>query len=185
MYQEIIKNLKPQLNKTLDYLKTELNSLQVGRAAGSIVENIEVEAYNARMPLKQLAAINTPDPKQIVVQPYDKEIIKNIEKALRDSKRNLSLVVDDDCVRVTIPPLSEERRKELVKIVKEKVEECHVSIRRSREDAWRAIVALEQQKKITEDDRYKAKDQLQEVIDDYNKQIDDIGLKKESDILKV
>lgn len=185
MYQEIIDKLKPQFNKTIDYLRQELNSLQVGRATSTLVENIEVNVYNSRLPIKQLAAINIPDPKQIIIQPWDKEIIQDIEKAIRDSKLNFSPVVDNDVIRLTIPPLNEERRKEVAKILREKTEECHVSIRRHREEAWKKIQGLEHEKKISEDDKFKAKDKLQKCVDDYNKQIDEIDKRKEEEIMKI
>lgn len=185
MYQEIINNLKPELTKTVEYLKNELNALQVGRATSTTVEDIEVDVYNSKMPIKQLAAINVPDPKQIVIQPWDKDIIKDIEKAIRDSKLNFSPVVDGDVIRLNIPPLNEERRKDLVKILKEKLEECHISIRRQREEAWKIIQELEKEKKITEDNKFKAKDELQKLVDDFNKQIDEIGQRKENEVLRI
>ena len=185
MYKEIINNLKPEFNKTVEYLQTELNSLQVGRATSTLVEDIEVDCYNSKMPLKQLAAINVPDPRQIIIQPWDKEIIQEIGKAIRDSKLNFSPVVDNDTIRLSIPPLNEERRKELVKILKEKIEECQISLRRHREDAWKTIQALEQDHKISEDDKFKAKDELQKLIDEYKKKIEEIGQRKEEEIIKI
>ena len=185
MYKEIINNLKPDLEKTIEYLQSELNSLQVGRATSTLVEDIEVDCYNSKMPLKQLAAINTPDPKQIIVQPWDKEIVKDIEAAIRNSKLNFSPVVDGDVIRLNIPPLNEERRKELVKILKEKIEECHISVRRHREEAWKTIQAQEQQSLISEDDKFRAKDELQKLIDEYNKKIEEIGQRKESEIINI
>jgi len=185
MHTQIINDLKPHLNKTVDYLKNELNSLQVGRATSALVEEIEVECYNTKMPLKQLAAINSPDPRQIIIQPWDKEIIKAIEKAIRDSKQNFSPVVDSEMIRLSIPALSEERRKELVKILKEKMEECRISIRRHREEAWKTIQVQEHDGKIGEDDKFRAKDQLQKLVDQYNEKVEEIGKRKEEEIMKI
>lgn len=185
MYKEIVNKVKPQLEKTIEYLKSELSGLQVGRATPSLLENLEVDAYDQKMPLKDLAAIQTPEPRVIMIRPWDKEIIRKIESAIRNSNLKLSPVVDDDVVRLTIPPLSEERRKEIVKILQEKVEECRISIRRNREDVWREIQSLEQAKEISEDDRYKAKDELQKLVDEYNKKVEEMRKKKEDEIMTV
>ncbi len=185
MYKEITEKIKPQLDKTIDYLRGELNSLQVGRATPSLLESLEVEAYEQKMPLRDLAAIQTPEPRTITVRPWDKSIIRNIEWAVRKSKLGLSPIVEGDSIRLKIPALSEERRKELIKILNEKVEECRISIRRNREEVWRQIQALEQSKEITEDDKFKAKDELQKTIDDYNKKIEEIKNKKEKEIMTV
>lgn len=185
MYKEIINNLKPNLEKTISYLKEELSSLQAGRATPSLIENMEVDVYGQKMSLKQLAAIQTPEPRLIVVRPWDKSIIGEIEKAIGQSRLGLSPAVDDDVIRLKIPPLSEERRKELVKILHEKIEECRISVRRQREEAWREIQNLEQEKEISEDDKFRAKDELQKVIDQNNGKIEEMGKKKEEEMMKV
>ncbi len=185
MYQELINNLKPNLDKTIDYLKGELAGLQAGRATPGLLEDLEVDCYGQKMPLKQLAAIQVPEPRLITIRPWDKAILKNIEKAIGQSKLGLSPIVDEESIRLKIPPLSEERRKELVKILQEKVEECRVSIRRQREEVWRNVQDLEQRKEISEDDKFKAKDELQKVVDEYNKKIEEMKKKKEEEILKV
>ena len=185
MYREIIQKIKPHLEKTLDYLRSELTVLQVGRATPSLVENLEVECYGSKMPLKQLAAIHAPEPRQIIIQPWDKNVLKDIEEAIRRSKLGLSPSVDGETIRLNVPSLSEERRHELVKIVKEKMEECRISIRRHREDSWKEIQNLEKEGKIREDDKFRAKDELQELVDEYNKKIEEIGGKKEGEIMKV
>jgi ribosome recycling factor len=185
MYQEIINRLKPNLDKTIEYLKDELAGLQVGRATPALIEDLEVECYGQKMPLKQLAAIQTPEPRLIIVRPWDKDILKNIEKAISQSRLGLSPVVDEELIRLKIPPLSEERRRDLVKILQEKVEECRISIRRQREEVWKEIQELERKKEISEDDKFRAKDELQKVIDDYNKKVEEMKEKKEEEIMKV
>jgi ribosome recycling factor len=185
MYKQIIDKIKPSLDKTLEYLKSELANLQVGRASPSLVEDLEVECYGSKMPLKQLAAIHTPEPRQIVIQPWDKNTLKEIEQAISRSKLSLVPIVDNEMIRLNIPPLNEERRQELVKILREKLEECRISIRRQREEVWKEIQVLEREGKITEDDKFKAKDELQEVIDEYNEKIEEIGKKKEEEIMKI
>ena len=185
MYKQIINKIKPHLDKTLEYLKSELNGLQIGRASPSLVEDLEVDCYGRKMPLKQLAAIHAPEPRQIIIQPWDKNILKEIETAISHSKLDLTPIVDNEMIRLNIPSLNEERRKELVKILHEKTEECRVSIRRQREEAWKEIQNLEKEKKIREDDKFRAKDELQELVDEYNKKIDEIGERKEEDIMRV
>jgi len=159
--------------------------LQVGRATPSLIENLEIDAYNQKMPLKDLAVIQSQEPRMVIIRPWDKTIIKNIESAIRNSSLGLSPIVDEDFIRLTVPSLSEERRNEIVKILNEKVEECRVSIRRNREEIWREIQNMEQAKEITEDDKFKAKDELQKIIDEYNKKVDDIKKKKEEEIMTV
>lgn len=185
MYQALINQAKPSLDKTIEYLRTGLASLQVGRATSALIEDLEVDAYDQKTPLKQLAAIQVSDPRMIMVRPWDKTIIRNIEWAIRQSKLGLSPVVEEDFIKLKIPALSEERRKELAKILHEKLEECRISIRRQRGEIWEKIQTMEQSKEITEDDKFKAKDKLQELVDDYNKKIEEIGKKKEEEIMTV
>ncbi len=185
MYQEIINKIKPNFDRTVDYLKKELAGLQVGRASPGLIEDLNVECYNQRMPLKQLAAIQTPEPRSILIRPWDKSILEDIAKAIRQSKLGFSPVVEEEFIRLKIPPLSEERRRELTKILQEKLEECRISLRRQREEIWKEIQDLERQGKISEDDKFRAKDELQKIIDEYNKNIEEIGKKKKGEIMKV
>jgi ribosome recycling factor len=185
MDQELIDKLKPHLNKTIDYLKSELAGLQVGRASPSLIEDLEVECYSQRMPLKQLATIQTPEPRLIIIQPWDKSILKNIERAIAQSKLGLSPIIEEEFIRLKIPPLSEERRRELTKILQEKLEECRISVRRQREEVWREVQDLEQEGKISEDDKFRAKDELQKLIDEHNEKIEEMGEKKKEEIMKV
>jgi len=185
MYQELIKNLKIDFNRTIEYLKSELASLQVGRANPSLIENIKVNCYNQELPIKQLAAISAPEPRLIIIRPWDKEVIRNIEMAIRESKMGLNPMTEDDFIRVNIPALNEERRKELVKILQEKTEECRISVRRQRGEVWDRIQAMEQAKEISEDEKFRAKDELQKVVDEYNKKIEEINKKKEEEIMTV
>ena len=185
MYKEIINRIRPNLDRTVDYLKQEMAGLQAGRATPSLIEDLEVECYNQRMSLKQLAAIQVPEPRSILIRPWDRNILKDIAQAISQSKLGLSPIVEEEFIRLKIPPLSEERRRELTKILQEKLEECHISVRRQREEVWREIQDLEQAGKISEDDKFRAKDELQKLIDEYNKKIEEIGKKKEGEIMKV
>ncbi len=185
MYQKIIDKIRPELDKTIEYLRQELAGLQAGRAKVSLVEDILVEAYGQKMELKDLANIQAPEPRQIIVRPWDKSILKNIEWAIRQSNLKLSPVVEEDFIRIKVPALSEERREELVKIIKEKTEECKISVRLQRGEVWDEIQSLEQSGEITEDDKFKAKDKLQELVDEYNRKIEEMANKKEKEIMNV
>jgi len=185
MYQEIIDKIKPNLDKAIEYLKNELNTLQVGRVSPSLVEDIQVECYGSKMPLKQLAAISCPQPRIIIIDPWDKSIIKDIEKGIIDSKLGLNPIIDGEVIRLVIPPLDEEQRKNLTKVLSQKVEEVKISIRTQREKAWKEIQSLYQEGKISEDEKYKGKDKLQEVIDEYNKKVEELKERKEKEILNV
>lgn len=185
MYKEIINSIKPYLDKTVDFLKSELNKLRVGRASSVMVEDIKIECYGQKMPLKQLASISTPQPRLITIQPWDRSILENIEKEISKSSLGLAPIVDGGVIRINIPLLSEERRKELIKILNEKTEEARISVRHHREEAWKKIQELERAGEIREDDKFRGKDELQKVIDDYNNKIEEIEKKKEEEIMTV
>lgn len=185
MFQQIINRAKLEFNKIIEYLKTELKTLRVGRATPSLVENIEINAYGQKMPLKQVAAIQVPKPMTIIIKPWDKSVTREIEKAISQSKLNINPIVEGDAIRLNIPPLSEERRKELVKIASERIEECRISIRRQREDTWKEIQNMEQEGEISEDEKFRAKDELQKAVDECNKNIDAIYENKKEEIMKI
>ena len=185
MYKKLIDNLKIDFNKTIEYLKGELGSLQAGRATPSLIENLKVDCYDQELPINQLAAISAPEPRLIIIKPWDKEIIKSIESTIRDSKLGLNPVAEEEFIRVNLPALNEERRKELVKIVQEKTEECRISVRRNRENVWKEIQAMEQAKEISEDEKFKAKDELQKVVDEYNGKIEEVSKSKEEEIMTI
>lgn len=182
---ECISKIKPNLDKTIDYLKQELAALQVGRATPSLIEDLKVKCYGQEMPLKQLAAIQMSEPRSILIRPWDKNILKDIAQAISQSKLGLNPIIEEDFICLKIPPLNEERRRELTKILQEKLEECRISLRRQREEVWKEIQDLEHQGKISEDDKFKAKDELQKIIDEYNDKIEEMSQKKKGEIMKV
>jgi len=184
-YKEIIDKLKPQLDQTIEYYKGELAKIRVGRANPTMVEDIKVDCYGQKFPLKQLANINIPQPRVIIIQPWDKNILGEIRSAIEAYSSGLNPIIDGETIRINIPQLSEERRKELIKVLSQKTEEARISIRRRREEAWKEIQELEQQKEITEDEKYRAKDELQKLIDEYNKKINELEKNKEQDILTI
>ncbi|MBI4837088.1 MAG: ribosome recycling factor [Candidatus Portnoybacteria bacterium] len=185
MYKDIINKLKPDFDKAIEYLKTELNGLQVGRATPALAENIIVECYGQKFSIKQLGSIHVSEPRVLIIQPWDKTILKQIEKAIFTSRPGLSAAVDGDVVRVSIASLNEEKRKELLSILSDKLEEAKITIRLRREKAWKEIQDLTRDGKIREDDKFRAKDDLQELVGDYNEKVDEMGDVKEKEIMTV
>lgn len=185
MYKDFIDSTKKDCAKALDFLKNELAGLRTGRASKALVENLMVDYYGTKTPLYQLATINVPEAQQIVIQPYDKNSIKDIEKAISSSELGLTPTLEGNIIRITIPPLSEERRKELVSILHQKLEEVRVSIRNHREEAWRKIKEQEAEGSLTEDEKYKAKDELDKLAKEYDGKVDEAGEVKEKEIMTV
>lgn len=184
MYKEIISKIKPELDKTINFLEKELMKIRTGRASPSLVEDIVVECFGQKFPLKQLAAISSPEPRKLVIQPWDKSYIESIEKAISNSNLGVAPIVDKDIIRLSLPPLSEEYRKDLAHLLSEKQEEARRTIRRWREEAWSEIQEKFRAKEIREDDKFRAKDELQDLIDDYQQKIDQIGERKKKEILE-
>jgi len=185
MYKQLLDNLKQEFEKTLAFIKAELTKVKTSRATPAMVEDIEIECYNnQKFLLKQLAAISAPQARLIMIQPWDKAVMADIEKGVRN-KSPFAPIVDGDIIRINIPSLNEEQRKEYVKIVAEKTEEAKISIRLHREKTWKEIQDLEKKGEMREDDKFRAKDDLQKLVDDYNKKIDDLKRAKETDIMTV
>ena len=181
-YKEIIDRIKPELDKVINFLERELAKIRTGRATPSLVEDIVCECFGQKFPLKQLAAISVPESKQILIQPWDKSYIEGIVKALEKSSLGAAPIVDKDLIRISLPPLSEEYRKNLIKILSEKQEEARKTIRRWREEAWDEIQEKFRAGKIREDDKFRAKDELQELVDEYNEKIEEMGERKKKEI---
>ena len=185
MYRETIEQKKPEFEKSIEHFKEELNQLRTGRASSALVEGLLVDYYGVKSPLKQVASVSIPEPRTIVISPWDKGSLVNIEAAIRESQLNLNPMNDGQVIRVNIPALNEERRKELVKILNQKAEDGKISIRRIREELWDSIQEMQKEGKIGEDDKFLGKDKLQEVVDEYNEKIEEIRKKKEEEIMKV
>lgn len=181
MHKEIINKIKPEMDKVIAFLERELAKLRTGRASPSLVEDLVVDCFGQKFPLKQLAAISCPGPKQILIQPWDKSYIKGIVSAL-DKRGGGAPIVDKDAVRINLPPLTEEFRKDLLKVVSEKQEESRKTIRRWREEAWNEIQSKSREGEIREDDKFRAKDELQKLIDEYNGKIEEMGEKKKREL---
>jgi len=184
MYKKIIEDLKPELEKTVTHLKGELLKIKTSRATPAMVEDVEIECYNQKFPLKQVASINVPQPRVLAIQAWDKAIIPDIERGIRN-RTSFSPIVDGDIIRINIPTLNEEQRKEYCKIIADKSEEAKISVRLHREKIWKEIQELEKKGELREDDKFRAKDDLQKLIDDYNEKIDDMKKNKEQEVMTV
>ncbi len=183
-YQEIIDKIKPELDKVIGFLERELSKIRTGRATPSLVEDIVVECFGQKFPLKNLAAISIPEPKQILIQPWDKSYIDGIISALGKTGIGLGAVVDKEAVRINLPPLSQEYRKDLQRLISEKEEQAHQTVRRWREEAWDEIQEGYREGKIREDDKFRAKDELQDLVDEYNEKIEEFAEKKKKEIFE-
>lgn len=184
MYKQLLDNLRPELEKTIQFLKSELVKIKTSRATPAMVEDIEIDCYNQKFPIKQLASINVPQPRLITIQPWDRAILQDIEKGIRN-KSSFSPVVDGDLIRINIPTLSEDQREEYCKIIIDKAEEARISIRLHREGTWKEIQEMERKGEVREDDKFRAKDELQKLVDDYNKKIEDLKKNKEDEVMTV
>ena len=181
-HKEIIDKIRPELDKVIGFLDRELAKIRTGKATPSLVEDIEVECFGQKFLLKQLAAISILEPRQILIQPWDKSYIEGIVKALEQTGIGANPIVDKDAIRISLPPLSEDYRKDLLRLISEKEEQARQTIRRWREEAWDEIQERFREGKIREDDKFRAKDELQELVDEYNEKIEKIGEKKKKEI---
>lgn len=171
-----------QLDKPVEHLRQELAGIRSGRATPALVENLLVEAYDSKSTLKELASITTPEPQSLMVQPWDVGILKNIERAVRDSSIGIEPINDGRVIRIIIPPLTEERRNEFVKVVKQKAEEARVALRSVREKEMKEIKKSENEGAISEDESKRLQKKFQEEIDSFNKKIDDLVEAKEKEM---
>jgi ribosome recycling factor len=185
MVQEQISEAKSRMHKAVEALQHELTTVRTGRASTGLVEHIKVDYYGAPTPLQQLATISTPDAKLIVISPYDRTALGAIEKAIQKSDLGLQPSNDGSVVRLAIPPLTEERRKELAKHVRKRVEDARVAVRNVRRDVHEHLRKLEHEHAISQDDLHRSETELQKLTDDQISQIDDLGTEKEQEILTV
>lgn len=185
MVDQLLDQTQKDFDGTVAHLRDEYSKLQIGRASASLVESLHIDAYGTSQPLKAVASISVPDAKTIQIQPWDKSQLGAIEKAIQNSDLNISPVNDGVVVRINIPPLTEERRKDLCKVVSRLAEEARISIRNARQKAHDKIKEMEKQKEITEDQMHGGDKKLQERVDKVNHQIEEISKSKESDVMTV
>ncbi len=185
MIDEIFEDLKDRMGKSIESLKREYSRLRTGRASISLLDGIRVSYYDTPTPLNQMASLAVPEPRLIVIQPWDKTAIEDIEKAILKSELGLTPINDGKVIRISIPPLTEERRKELVKVARKMSEENKVAIRNIRRDANEMLKDLKKEKEITEDDLYRSQEEVQKTTDQFISQVDEICTAKEKEILEI
>lgn len=181
----IIAAKKSSFDEVVAHLAKELGGLRTGRASPALVEDIKANAYDSYMEIKSIASIAIPDAKTITIQPWDKGLLQAIEKAIRDSGLGIAPAVDGELVRISLPLMSEENRKQLVKLVKEKIEEAKISMRRVREETKESVLKMEKDKKVGEDEKFKMLDELEKMTKEFTGKVDEIGAKKETEIMTV
>ncbi|SKC74172.1 ribosome recycling factor [Maledivibacter halophilus] len=182
---EVHKQFEEKMKRSIQVLKEDLHSIRAGRANPSLLDRITVNYYGSETPLKQIANVSAPEPRLLVIHPYDANSIVNIEKAIIQSDLGINPSNDGKIIRLAIPMLTEERRKELQKVVKKNGEEIKIAIRNGRREANEKLKKLEKQKEITEDDLKRAEEEVQELTDKYINIVDELVIKKEKEILEV
>lgn len=182
--QEIIRQLQKEFSDTVSWFKSGVSSLRTGRATPALVEDLEVEYYGARSLIKHIAALSAPDPHTILIQPWDKNALDAISKAIESSSLNLRPIPDKDSIRLSLPALTEERRYDLIKILHAKAEEARIRSRHAKDEAWKSIQEREKAKEMGEDEKFRAKEQLQKEMNRFNEQIEKIEGEKEEEILE-
>ena len=180
-----VKSYEAKMKKTCESLSTQFATIRAGRANAAVLDQITVDYYGSPTPLQQLASIATPDPKSLLIQPWDKSTLKSIEKAILASDLGINPQNDGIMIRLVFPPLTEERRKELVKQTKKYAEEAKVAIRNIRRDAIDKFKKSQKASEITEDDYKDVEKEIQKLTDDYTKEIDKISAKKEKELTQI
>ena len=176
--------LKQKISETEEWLRKEFSTIRTGRATPVILDAVRVASYGSKMPINQIGSISVEDPKTLRIVPWDMTQIKPIEKAVVEANLGLSVNVDDKGLRVIFPELTSERRQSLVKVTKQKLEEARIALRIERERVWDEIQNQEKKGDMGEDDKFRLKNDMQKIIDEANKRLEDFGDKKEKDILE-
>lgn len=183
--ENVLAKTKERMEKCLDSLERDYKTIRAGRANPSVLDKITVDYYGCPTPLNQMAAISVPEPKMIMIQPWDASTLRSIEKAINTSELGINPTNDGKVIRLIFPPLTEERRRELVKEVAKRAEEAKVAIRNVRRDAMDDLKKLKKNNEITEDDQKNGEKKLQDITDSYVKQTDEMEKKKEQEILSI
>lgn len=181
--KKIVAEHKEQMEKAVDFLRIELRSVRTGRASAGLVENLMVDYYGSSTPLKQIATIAVPEAAMIVIKPFDPASLKDIERAIKNSELNLAPIADSKIIRLNIPPLSEERRKQIVQQVKQMGEKTRVSLRNIRRDANKRLDDEQKNKLISEDDRDKAKKDVDNITKEHVEKVDEVIKGKSEEIM--
>jgi ribosome recycling factor len=185
MTDDVLKETEGRMKKSVEALRHDLMNIRTGRASPALVERLQVDYYGSQVPLNQLSTISVPEPRLLVIRPYDPSSLPEIEKAILKSELGLTPANDGKVIRLSIPRLTEERRLELVRMVQNRVEEGRIAVRNCRRDGLQDMKELEKEKLISEDDFYRGKDRMQELTDKYVEKMDEIGAAKEEQIMEV
>ncbi|HLY29979.1 MAG TPA: ribosome recycling factor [Ktedonobacterales bacterium] len=185
MAEDVFADAQRRMDSAVEALKRELNTIRTGRATPALVERISVDYYGTATPLQQLATIRAPDPRTLSIEPWDRKALGDIEKAIQKSDLGLNPNNDGQVIRLNLPPLTEERRKELVKVVHRKVDEAKVAVRNCRRDAHDTLREQEKKKELSADDLKRGTERLQKLTDRYIADLEKIGLTKEQEVLEV
>lgn len=185
MIEEIIKAVRPKMKLAVEALSEDLKKIRTGRANPAIVDNIRVSYYGTSTPLREMASITVPEPTVIAIKPWDRNALSDIELAFRNSDLGLSPVNDGIMIRLVLPPMTEERRKEIVVQVQKTGEQTKIALRNIRGEAWDKVQAGEKGGQVTEDDRYRAEDELNKLISEMNKEVDAVVSAKQNEIKQI
>lgn len=185
MIDDLLKEIEARMKKAEEVLQADLATIRTGRASPALVEKLRVDYYGTPTPLNQLAAISVPEPRLMIIRPYDPTSLSEIEKAILKSDLGLTPLNDGKVIRLPIPRLTEERRQELVRVVGRRVEEARVAIRNCRRDGLQDLKEMEKEKLISEDEHYRAREDMQKLTDKYVERVDEVGRAKEEEIKEV
>jgi len=185
MLNDVYQDTRDRMQKALESMERDLKRLRTGRASVSLVDGIKVEYYGAPTLLNQLATLTVPEPRTIMIQPWDTTVIADVEKAILKSELGLTPMNDGKIIRINIPPLTEERRRELVKVLKKMAEEAKVAVRNIRRDSNEMVKDLKKEKEISEDEQFRAQDEVQKITDEFIAGIDTVYNNKEKEILEI
>jgi ribosome recycling factor len=185
LIKETIKDAEARMRGAIQSLELDLSGIRTGRASSALVERLLVEYYGAPTPLIQMATISVPEPRSLMIKPFDPSTIKDIERAILASDLGINPSNDGKTIRLNLPPLTEDRRKDLVKAVKNRIEEAHIAIRNVRRDAMKDLKEIETEKMASEDERKIGEADLQKITDKVIEEVDQIGVKKQDEIMEV
>jgi len=185
MISEVLKDTRARMEKAVQVLQSDLVAIRTGRASPALLEKVQVEYYGTMVPLNQIASISAPEPRLLTIRPWDANALPAIEKAILKSDLGLTPVNDGKIIRINFPRLTEERRKELVRLVSKRIEEARVAVRNCRRDGLEELRKMEKEKLISEDEFYHGKDKLQELTDEFIEKIDQLGELKKKEIMEV
>jgi len=184
MKEEILAECREKMAKAIQALKKEFMRIRTGRASTALLDGIKVHCYDTQMPLDQVASLSTPESRLITIKPWDQSIIGEIEKSILKSELGLTPMNDGKLIRIPIPPLTEERRKELAKLAKKMGEESKINIRNQRREANEMFKELKNEKEISEDEFFKCQEEVQKITDEFIKKVDEVSAEKEREILE-